>query len=103
MDVGELIEFLNARLDEIEARTHVGRRYVLADLDAKRRIVADHLPRPRASGLHGLWCTTCHDDPDPEGRDYDVRPSAREWPCLTIRALALPYADHRDYRDEWKP
>ena len=24
-----------------------------------------------------------------------------EWPCDTVRALALPYADHPDYRDLW--
>lgn len=24
-------------------------------------------------------------------------------PCPTLRLLALPYAGHPDYRDEWKP
>jgi hypothetical protein len=26
-----------------------------------------------------------------------------EYPCRTLRALAAVYADHPDYRDEWKP
>lgn len=25
------------------------------------------------------------------------------WPCPTLRVLALPYADHPDYREEWRP
>jgi hypothetical protein len=24
------------------------------------------------------------------------------WRCPTLRSLALPYADHPDYREEWK-
>jgi hypothetical protein len=24
-----------------------------------------------------------------------------EWPCDTVRALVLPYADHPDYRELW--
>ncbi|MDN3356063.1 DUF6221 family protein [Actinomadura sp. DC4] len=27
----------------------------------------------------------------------------RSWPCRTLRTLALPYADHSDYREEWRP
>lgn len=26
-----------------------------------------------------------------------------EFPCRTLRAIALPYADHPDYREEWRP
>lgn len=56
---------------------------VLAECEAKRRIVAmyearseqDHLTvQAHATGL-----------------------------LLAVRALALPYADHPDYRQEWKP
>jgi hypothetical protein len=25
------------------------------------------------------------------------------YPCDTLKLLALPYADHPDYRDEWRP
>jgi hypothetical protein len=33
----------------------------------------------------------------------EVGPDAQGWPCQTLRLLALPYADHPDYRPEWKP
>jgi hypothetical protein len=26
-----------------------------------------------------------------------------DWPCLTLRLLALPYADRPGYREEWRP
>jgi hypothetical protein len=32
-----------------------------------------------------------------------VDDSPVEWPCDTVLALALPYADHPDYREEWRP
>jgi hypothetical protein len=67
------------------------RRY-LYEFTAKRMIVALHTPRTGAapalpaSGIRELLCA--HD-----GTPY---------PCLTLQALALPYADHPDYRDEWR-
>lgn len=47
-------------------------------------------------------CTRCTDwYPDAE---IDDDPHAsHEWPCLTVRLLALPYAAHPDYRSEWRP
>jgi hypothetical protein len=61
---------------------------VLAECEAKRRIVelhSDHLHRQGD-------CETC----DGGGR-YLVGD------CPTIRALALPYADHPDYQEGWRP
>jgi phytoene/squalene synthetase len=49
---------------------------VLAECDAKRRIVAE------ADAGHGGY---------PDGVYF------------AVRALALPYADHPDYRPEWRP
>lgn len=58
---------------------------VLAECEAKRRIVELH---HRVKPLFGGWsCGICLDN---GGVD-----------CRTLRALALPYADHPDYRDEW--
>ena len=54
----------------------------LAECEAKRRIV----------GLHG--------------GDYDgecLSPAHLDGPCRTLQSLALPYADHPDFRDEWRP
>lgn len=55
---------------------------VLAECEAKRRIIAEH------DGAH--HCVR-HIDPDD---NVD---------CDTIRSLAAVYADHPDYREEWKP
>jgi hypothetical protein len=107
-----LTEFLTARLDEDEAaardalsggRLHEPEPWravgwpasehpgpvvlidpdrVLADVAAKRRILARHYV-PRGDDLR-----TDEDTPAPE------------W---LIRDLASVYADHSDYRDEWRP
>lgn len=56
---------------------------VLAECEAKRRIVA----------LHGeVDPCDAHDGATFETVD-----------CETLQVLALPYADHPDYRQEWKP
>jgi len=59
---------------------------VLAECDAKRRIIGVH-------GLNEFNVDPCdaHDD------------TFASVPCDTVRLLALPYADHPDYRDEWRP
>jgi len=51
---------------------------------------------------HGVaWtddvCTICHSYPD------GVTPERAQWPCRTLRLLALPHADRPGYREEWKP
>lgn len=57
---------------------------VLAECEAKRRIVE-----------HCTWHSTVDgiDYRDFYGPEYET----------TVRLLALPYADHPDYRDEWRP
>ena len=64
---------------------------VRADVEAKRRIVAEHVcpcPDPDCGD-----CSACsgrhHADPTPA-------------PCTTLRMLALPFADHPDYDEAWK-
>jgi hypothetical protein len=64
---------------------------VLAECAAKRQIIE----------LHGLndgtdWpvCLVCCDSAGYEAELY---------PCATLRLLAVPYADHPDYRQEWRP
>lgn len=63
---------------------------VLAECDAKRRIFKIHseivtgdIPTERAFDF-------CNED-------------LEQHPCPTLRLLALPYAEHPDYRDEWRP
>lgn len=94
-----LVEFLRARLDHDKWVTYnpalmpvagpglsdlVKRAW--AEVEAKRRILKAHAehPDPYIAG----FCRTC-------GRT--------DGPCDTLRLLALPYADHPDYREEWRP
>lgn len=66
---------------------------VLAECDAKRGIVELHkevlVERPD----------------DDVGIPYDALCEVEndDFPCATLRLLALPYADHEDYREEWRP
>jgi uncharacterized protein DUF6221 len=71
---------------------------VLAEVQAKRRIIDLHPADPPIdepwSSVRTIWsCPTCS--------DADEGP--QEWPCPTIRALALPYASCDGYRTEWAP
>jgi hypothetical protein len=57
---------------------------VLREVVAKRRLLEGHGPDECL-----VPCCLCG-----RGEDY---------PCTTMRLLALPYADHANYREEWKP
>jgi len=111
------VEFLRTRLDEDEqvardASSHPARddghelhvidddykhdairipaARVLADVEAKRRVVGLHrelIGETRGGDRVGEGCVECDSF----------------WPCDTLRLLVLPYAQHPDYREEWKP
>jgi hypothetical protein len=71
-----------------EAGVHMARwdpARVLAWCEAQRRIVELH---PKS--VHNYSNDTCFG-------------CGEDWPCPTLRLLALPYVDHPDYRQEWKP
>jgi hypothetical protein len=61
---------------------------VLAECEARRRIVTDVAP-----------------DVDSMSSAYvDATDEGADWPAeRLLRLLAVPYADHPDYLDEWKP
>lgn len=63
---------------------------VLREVEAKRRIMALHTIR---SGTGGDW------DTDPAAICNEC---GGLYPCETLELLALPYADHPDYREEWR-
>ena len=65
---------------------------VLAECDAKRRIVTAH--RQRQDSVTGI-------PRDDAGRAE--RHAAGSAVDDVLRFLALPYADHRAYRPEWRP
>lgn len=79
----------------IDVTEHIARHdpaRVLAECEAKRAIVELHANNE--GDLERGSCSTCTD------RDY-LGIVDDEWPCATIRALALPYADHPDFESGW--
>jgi hypothetical protein len=105
--VTDLAAFLSARLDEDEAvAREVSRRWpwdparVLADVEAKRAIVALHASAEVYGYRGGVEdaCTECGSlTATSTAGDSDYAP----WPCDTLRLLAQPYRDHADWRAEW--
>ncbi|NUO57250.1 MAG: hypothetical protein HOV78_11330 [Hamadaea sp.] len=73
-------------LAEFFAETLPGR--VLAECEAKRRIIGSHPHRVDADDVV-LCCETCT--------------GYTGGHCPTTRALGLPYSDHPDYLEEWRP
>jgi Family of unknown function (DUF6221) len=81
-------------------------RRVLAECDAKRRIIALHRPTqpaypgdeltyPNAANL----CQRC----GPGDNWQAEQEPFGEMPCDHLRLLALPYVDRPGYREEWRP
>lgn len=127
----ELVKFLNARLDEDAALAHAaspGPWHVNEDSDEV--LAADDITVAEGFALSGsqLRATTAHiarNDPPSILFDLDIKrqmvgraAQTRAWvigesgavagPAVmlasdTLRLLALPYADHPDYCEEWRP
>ena len=68
---------------------------VLAECEAKRRIVGEH------GG--GFVCESCAGEPRIAYKAVVPLPTAKRAPCPTLRALGVVYADHPDYQPEWRP
>jgi hypothetical protein len=88
---GGTVEAITSSAEE-HAETIHQRSRALRDVEAKRRIVEEH-EHELSGDEAGCW--TCHED-----RDYGLIESG--W-CPTLRLLALPYADHEDYDETWRP
>lgn len=115
----DLVEFLRARFDELEAKAIQARdgertafveadddivpllfnegkfdlpARMLREVERDRRIIDEHYPVYAEKA-----CRRCSDFAAP-GEILHAEPS----PCLTLQLLALPYADHPAYRDEWR-
>lgn len=59
----------------------------LAECETKRRILDEH------DDYGSDQCPRCR----------GIKNRRLAAPCNTLRFLALPYANHPDYRDEWRP
>jgi uncharacterized protein DUF6221 len=92
----------SAGLGELTA-THIARHdpaRVLVECEAKRRIVEEHSDGGKSQGFnHRLDYVYFEHACDRCGAhgEYGV-----PWPCDTLKYLALPYADHELFREEWK-
>lgn len=91
---------INEVVDYSESADHIARHdpaRVLAEVDAKRRLVAQVL-RYEAK-IDGEW-GCCHSgDQIAAGQCEETNPNEIE----ALQLLALPYATHPDYREEWRP
>ena len=64
---------------------------VLRGVERDRRIIELHHPVELPDEMADA-CAAC-----------EVTGAYPEYPCDTLRLLALPYVDHPDYREEWRP
>jgi hypothetical protein len=78
----------------------------LAECEAKRQIVGLHKLQewgPRWGPDAGDICSSCSTPIEPITPTKAGLSEMVRYPCATLYALAHPYADHPDYREEWKP
>ncbi|MFI5831064.1 DUF6221 family protein [Streptomyces sp. NPDC051578] len=84
---------------------------VLAEVDAKRRLLADILRAGHEWNEEDHWYS-CAAARDHEGEPVCIDESRAGGPCdcgrdeqveRRVRLLALPYASHPDFRPEWAP
>lgn len=78
--------------------------WMMQDVRAKRKIVALHAK----AGRVGQWPKTFGPEPSQceSGCGHPAITGVhgpQPFPCATLRALALPYAEHPDYNPEWRP
>ena len=73
---------------------HVPPQHVLAECDAKRRLIELHHPSTTHQEGTLAYCVGCW-----EAGGEDGAPSH---PCATLRALGTIYAHRGDYREEWR-
>ena len=118
-----LTEFLLARIAEDEAAAQNARNHsqmahdyerdnygflwvkttrVLAECETKRLIVGQHPTSTEwDEGINS--CMTCQWDIDCDAPKHDHQRGFGRFPCPTLRILALPYADHPDHQEDWRP
>lgn len=113
------MEFLTARLDDDEARATRwfdewcqgavplrpdltdGPARAVIEVDVKRRIVEMHeATQGRAFNVISFKPLRWRRLPDPPARCLHCDDLA---PCLHLRLLAAPHADHLDYDEAWRP
>lgn len=105
----ELVAFLHARLDEEARPTNPGSpsiRYSGTDeaVMLPARLVVETEAKRRILRLHASThqCPTERTWPgNSDVRQPTSHYHAMSGPCPTLRAIALAYQEHPDYRDRW--
>lgn len=97
--------------DYSESADHIARHdpaRVLLEVDAKRRVLELHGIVHREIG----WLEDVDEESSeipvcglcvPKHSNYRSREEVPVGACVTLRLLALAYADHPDCRDDWRP
>jgi hypothetical protein len=106
-DCGAMI--LHARYPNDPQYPHIARwdpARVAIECESKRQMIQLHCRiwlEPGAEEFNDAHLTR---EPMPvcaECRPEGMFRRATSWPCRTLKALALPYADRPGYREQWKP
>ncbi|MEV8610273.1 DUF6221 family protein [Amycolatopsis sp. NPDC051373] len=108
--VDDLITFLRARENEREAAANAGHGVHCASLDSCYEQNGD-LPDYGRCDCPKRWTLD-----DVAAKRQIIELHTPDWPwnkacgccgeaalCRTLRLLALPYDEHPDYREEWRP
>lgn len=92
-----------------ELRAHIAAHdpaRVLREIDSRRQLLALHVITVEKADVAPFDSYTGERNPD----EYNVTCAVCGWAsddrtsaCLTLRLLALPYADREGYREEWRP
>ncbi|WP_327169549.1 DUF6221 family protein [Streptomyces subrutilus] len=105
---------INEIVDYSESAEHIARHdpvRVLAEVDAKRQLLSDILKQSHDWNEEDHWysCSALRDETGELLCTNDARAGA---PCdcgrdqtveRRVRLLALPYAGHPAYREDWRP
>ncbi|MFI2081459.1 DUF6221 family protein [Streptomyces rubiginosohelvolus] len=67
----------------------------LREVEAKRRLLDEH------QDVNDGSCGTCVDGK--WGYPTHGGSSPQSYPCRTLRLLALPYSNHHEYEEAWRP
>lgn len=107
--MSDLAEFLLARIAEDEkwARRRRDEDFVKHRVSRRPHLAPDDAERVLARCASDLrivgWHASGHECPRDDDSDLAGWFGSEEPPCPTLCALALPYAEHPDYRQDWRP
>jgi len=74
----------------------------LAEVHAKRLVLAGHLPVESACGLVCKRCASWQDPPWDDGGETEFGIAISDpWPCLPVRGVVASWERHPEFKPEW--